>query len=89
MPTPAARRALVALGVRIAETRRDRGLTQEQLAELTGFSLRYIQSLEAGDGNPSVETVVAIAVSLHADLASLFRATPVAPQRRRGRPRSS
>ena len=40
------------LGDRIAQARRDAGLTQSQLADLVGLKARQIQNYEAGDSNP-------------------------------------
>jgi DNA-binding XRE family transcriptional regulator len=46
------------LGVNITALRGRRKLTQEQLAEKTGVSARYIQSLEAGEYFPSLPKLV-------------------------------
>ncbi len=46
------------LGGNIAALRWQRNLTQEQLAEKTGVSARYIQSLEAGEYFPSLPKLV-------------------------------
>ena len=40
------------IGRRIAQARRDRGLTQKQLAELTGVKERSVQAWEQGETNP-------------------------------------
>lgn len=45
----------------IKERRAILGLTQQDLADYTGLSLRFIQSVEAGKGNPSVESLKKIA----------------------------
>jgi predicted transcriptional regulator len=48
-----------------------RGLTQEQLAELSGFSQQYISGLEQGRRNPTIVTLYELATSLgvgHMDL---------------------
>ncbi len=37
------------------------GLTQQDLADYTGLSLRIIKSIEAGKGNPSIATLGKIA----------------------------
>lgn len=39
---------LIAFGKRVAELRRKRNLTQEQLAEKTGLAVRTIASIEQG-----------------------------------------
>lgn len=33
------------------------GLTQQDLSDYTGLSVRFIKSIEAGKGNPSIETL--------------------------------
>lgn len=37
------------------------GLTQQDLADYTGLSLRIIKSIEVGKGNPSIGTLTKIA----------------------------
>lgn len=45
----------------IRERRALLGLTQQDLADYTGLSLRIIKSIEAGKGNPSMSTLTKIA----------------------------
>lgn len=45
----------------IKERRNLLGLTQQDLADYTGLSLRIIKSIEAGKGNPSIGTLSKIA----------------------------
>ncbi len=45
----------------IKERRNMLGLTQQDLADYTGLSLRIIKSIEAGKGNPSIATLGKIA----------------------------
>ena len=45
----------------IRERRTLLGLTQQDLADYTGLSLRIIKSIEAGKGNPSMGTLTKIA----------------------------
>lgn len=62
-------RALVGRNVR--RLRQQRGLTQEQLAELSGFSQQYISGLEKGRRNPTIVTLYELALVLgvsHIDL---------------------
>lgn len=44
--------------------RHDLGLTQEQLAELSEFSVAYIGGIERGVRNPSLTTIVKLAKAL-------------------------
>lgn len=45
----------------IKERRSILGLTQQDLAEYTGLSVRIIKSIESGKGNPSMSTLSKIA----------------------------
>lgn len=44
----------------IKERRSLLGLTQQDLADYTGLSLRIIKSIESGKGNPSIGTLTKI-----------------------------
>src|SRR5947208_1350683 len=55
----------------IAGLRRERGITQEKLAELTDLDTRTIQRLEAGD-SISPDTITVVAKALGVGAASLF-----------------
>lgn len=52
----------------IKERRALLGLTQQDLADYTGLSLRIIKSIESGKGNPSVGTLTKIADILGLEL---------------------
>ena len=60
---------LLRLGRQLRERRKLRGLSQEQLGELSGLSTRYISQIEAGRGNLSIlrllELTQALGVPLH------------------------
>lgn len=45
----------------IKERRAILGLTQQDLSDYTGLSLRFIKSIEAGKGNPSIQSLDKIA----------------------------
>ena len=59
------------------------GLTQQDLADYTGLSLRIIKSIEAGKGNPSVSTLLKIAETLGLELQLKVRETGANIQQRR------
>lgn len=44
------------------------GITQDQLAELSGVGLRTLKALESGKGNPTFETVTKLAEILGMEL---------------------
>jgi len=61
------------VGKNCARLRKARGLTQEQLAEHSGFSQQYISDLERGKRNATIVTLYEIAQALevsHLDLVT-------------------
>lgn len=76
------------IGRRIAELRAARGLSQEQFSDRLGVSLRYFQSLEAGEQTSlGLPSLVKIARALHVQVAALFEVSGLSSAQR-GRPRS-
>jgi transcriptional regulator with XRE-family HTH domain len=61
MPKSAAKTAQKRLGARISELRRQRGHTQDALAQRCELSQKYLSELERGEKTPSWETLVALA----------------------------
>jgi len=59
------------LGQRIKELRNSKGLSQEQLAELTGFDQRTISSVECGHSF-SIKTIEAVISALGIDFTEFF-----------------
>lgn len=55
---------LKALGARIKALRKERGLTQEALAERAGLHSRYISRIELGDANFGVSVLFDLARGL-------------------------
>ena len=60
------------LGRRIAELRRVRRLTQEQLAEAVGCSVEFISLVERGVNAPSVAGLADFAKVLKVEVKELF-----------------
>lgn len=60
------------IGKKIAELRKEKGLTQEQLAEKINMDRTFVGYLEKGDRNPSVETANKIARALGVDISDIF-----------------
>jgi transcriptional regulator with XRE-family HTH domain len=59
------------VGQHVRRIRLKKGLTQEQFAEISGFSQQYISGLEQGRRNPTVVTLYELASALgvsHMDL---------------------
>lgn len=59
------------IGSSIRRNRQEKGLTQEELAEAAGLSLKMIQKLEGGQKGFRMETVIRIAETLDVSLGSL------------------
>lgn len=62
----------VRIGARIRVLRNNKGLTQEQLATLSGTKQPNIQMYEAGLRSPTIEVLEKIAKALRVDLKELF-----------------
>jgi len=61
------------VGRNVRRIRLRKGLTQEKLAEISGFSQQYISGLEQGKRNPTVVTVYEIASTLGVNHLELLR----------------
>lgn len=61
------------VGRNVRRVRQDKGYTQEEFAEKSGFSQQYISDLERGRRNPTIVTLYELANSLgvsHMDLVT-------------------
>jgi transcriptional regulator with XRE-family HTH domain len=59
------------VGRNFARLRREKGLTQEEVAARSGLSQQYLSGLERGNRNPAIVTIYEIAQALevsHVDL---------------------
>lgn len=65
----------VLVGANVRRLREAQGMTQEQLAERSGFGQNYLSDLERGRRNPTVVTVFELAQALNTTPALLL--TPV------------
>ncbi|OGM11964.1 hypothetical protein A2Z22_04760 [Candidatus Woesebacteria bacterium RBG_16_34_12] len=62
----------VKLGRRLQKSRKDAGLTQEQLADKTNLSVPYIGYLETGLRKPSLKTLKKLANVLGVKVSDLI-----------------
>ena len=60
------------LGQRIQKLRKDRKITQEQLAELVGIDPKNISRIENGNNYPTSENLTSIAKALQVEIYELF-----------------
>lgn len=63
---------IIAFGKRVRLLRKERNLTMEKLAELSGIDYRQLSYVELGDVNPTISTAFAIANGLDVPLKDLF-----------------
>jgi len=61
------------LAMKLRTLRRDRFMTQEDLADKAGVTREYIARLEAGRYDPSLSTLEKLAKALKVDIAKLLK----------------
>jgi transcriptional regulator with XRE-family HTH domain len=59
-------------GQRLRQLRRQRDMTQEQLAELISVSVEFVSNMERGINAPSFDTLGRLAAALKTTVADLF-----------------
>ena len=60
-------------GQRIRTLRKERGLSQEQLADLSGLDRTYISGIERGIRNVALRNIEALAQALEVSISELFQ----------------
>ena len=60
------------IGLNILYYRKQKGITQQRLAEMTSYSKNHIQKIETAMASPSVEALLDIAEALEISPAKLF-----------------
>lgn len=68
-------RLLQQVGRRVAELRKERGLTQEELAARLRVDARYLRRIEAGEINLSLWSLAKVANRLKVPMAAMFERT--------------
>jgi transcriptional regulator with XRE-family HTH domain len=61
------------VGRNVKRVRQEKGLTQEQAAEISGFSQQYISGLEQGRRNPTIVSLYELAMALGVSHMELLR----------------
>ena len=61
------------LGRNINRLRTQRGLTQDDLAELAEIDRRYVQRIEAGTANPGIDVICRVRAALRASWDEMVR----------------
>jgi transcriptional regulator with XRE-family HTH domain len=62
----------MSFSAKVIALRKERGLTQQGLADLTGIHIQQIKRYEAGTSEPSAEALRKLATSLHVTTDSLL-----------------
>ena len=65
-------KVFVQIGLNILYYRKEQGITQQELAEMTSFSRNHIQQVETANATPSVAALLDIADALHVHVGKLF-----------------
>ena len=60
------------IGARVKEIRNKKGLTQEKLSERMEINPKYLSSIERGNENPTLNTLIKLSESLEVDLGEIF-----------------
>ncbi len=76
---PATLAMAAAIGARVRESRQAHGWTLDQLAAASGVSRRMVVSVEHGEANPSVGTLLRIGDALGVGLPALVQAPQLKP----------
>lgn len=63
----------VKFGKKIQELRKERKLTQEDLADVVGVDRSYMGFVERGERNPTLDKLIKIAKALRITLSELFQ----------------
>jgi transcriptional regulator with XRE-family HTH domain len=64
------------VGANIRRLRRAQGETQAELADAAGIDVRGLGSIERGEGNPSLDTLIKLAEALSVSADEFFRTPP-------------
>ena len=66
----------IQIGLNIMRCRKEQGLTQDELAEMTGYSRNHIQRVETAVSKPTVGLLLDVAEALHVPLERLLEPHP-------------
>ncbi len=60
------------IGSRIKELRKKAKMTQEQVAELSQITAKHLGSIECGNENPTIETLLKISEALNTEILEVL-----------------
>jgi transcriptional regulator with XRE-family HTH domain len=70
----------LSLGERVKEIRKQKGLTQDQVAEAAGIDPKSLSRIECNRFNPAIDTLHALAVALDVDIREFFESDVESPK---------
>jgi len=73
---PRVQQMLRRLGARVKLLRRERSLTQEELAERASLTSKFVGEVERAESNPSAASLARMAAALSVSMGDLFEADP-------------
>jgi transcriptional regulator with XRE-family HTH domain len=73
---PRVQQMLRRLGARVKHLRRERSLTQEELAERASLTSKFVGEVERAESNPSAASLARRAAALSVSMGDLFEADP-------------
>lgn len=73
MPDESKSELVKRIGERIRRLRKEKSLSQEQLAELSGLHTNYVGQVERGEKNLTLETLEKMVLGLNISLEELFQ----------------
>ena len=65
-------KAYIQIGLNILHYRKEQGITQEQLADMTGYSRNQIQRVETANAKPTVALLLDVSEALNVPLEKLL-----------------
>lgn len=65
-------KAYIQIGLNIMRYRKEQGLTQEQLADMTGYSRNHIQRVETASSKPTIGLLIDVSEALHVPVERLI-----------------
>lgn len=68
------------LGDRIKLLRKQRGLSQEEVAEAAGIDSKSLSRIESNRFNPALDTLQSLAVALGVEMQDFFAGDPASPK---------
>lgn len=75
--------AKLSIGDRIRQIRRQRGLTQDQVAEAAGIDSKSLSRIECNRFNPAIDTLQNLATALDVEIQEFFSTAPSSPRQLR------